>query len=152
MNEDSLLSLLYLFNRIWGGEGVSTSITRSHIDPHPKTWKRSNKPSQLSTDSPHELERMFNARLVYQMEKNRCIPLLQSSLRLFVRKKRLTACLTSALFTKRLFRRDSSSKPETDESHLVRNQDCVISTPSKELQYGFASVDSHCHPTTECQI
>ncbi|GFV36532.1 hypothetical protein TNCV_2260511 [Trichonephila clavipes] len=53
-------------------------------------------------------------------------------------------------------RRDSSSKPETDESHLVRNQDCDINAPDQELQYGFAlpssSVNSHCHPITQRQI
>ncbi|GFU48581.1 hypothetical protein TNCV_1439541 [Trichonephila clavipes] len=51
------------------------------------------------------------------------------------------------------FRRDSSSKPETDECHLVQNQDIGIGSPNQELQYGFAlplpSVVSHCHPTTE---
>ncbi|GFW44145.1 hypothetical protein TNCV_3855061 [Trichonephila clavipes] len=57
------------------------------------------------------------------------------------------------------FRRDSSAKPRADESHLVRDQDCIadgIGTPDQELQYGFAlpspSVVSHCHPTTERQF
>ncbi|GFX80444.1 RNase H domain-containing protein [Trichonephila clavipes] len=30
-------------------------MARSHSDPHSKTWKRSQEPSQLSTDSTHEL-------------------------------------------------------------------------------------------------
>ncbi|GFW07143.1 putative RNA-directed DNA polymerase from transposon X-element [Trichonephila clavipes] len=30
-------------------------MARSHSDPHSKTWKRSKEPSQLSTDSTHEL-------------------------------------------------------------------------------------------------
>ncbi|GFT93809.1 putative RNA-directed DNA polymerase from transposon X-element [Trichonephila clavipes] len=30
---------------------MAYSIAGSHSDPHPKTWKRSKKPSQLSTDS-----------------------------------------------------------------------------------------------------
>ncbi|GFX92804.1 hypothetical protein TNCV_2657181 [Trichonephila clavipes] len=54
------------------------------------------------------------------------------------------------------FRLDFSPKPETDESHLVRDQDCDTGTPNQQLQYGFAlpstSVDSHYHPTTKRQI
>ncbi|GFX81949.1 hypothetical protein TNCV_2571481 [Trichonephila clavipes] len=57
------------------------------------------------------------------------------------------------------FRRDSSSKPETDESHLVRDKDCMaegVGAPNQELLDGFAwpspSVVSNGHPTTECQI
>ncbi|GFS83569.1 hypothetical protein TNCV_1657851 [Trichonephila clavipes] len=58
-----------------------------------------------------------------------------------------------------VFRQDSSSNPQTDESHLVRDQDCKadgVSAPNQKLQYGFAlllpSEVSQCHPTTECQI
>ncbi|GFX97042.1 hypothetical protein TNCV_1997741 [Trichonephila clavipes] len=51
------------------------------------------------------------------------------------------------------FRRDFSSKPEIDESHLVLDQDCDIGAPNQPLQYGFAlpskSVDYHYHPTTK---
>ncbi|GFV02514.1 hypothetical protein TNCV_3438291 [Trichonephila clavipes] len=52
-------------------------------------------------------------------------------------------------------RQDSSSKPETDESHLVRDQGFAdgVGAHIQELQYVFAmpspSVVSHCHPTTE---
>ncbi|GFX13682.1 hypothetical protein TNCV_1921951 [Trichonephila clavipes] len=62
------------------------SMARSHSDPHFKTWKSPKNP-QLSTDSTHELpfvrhsERMVNARLVYQLEKNKYIPLFQSGFR-----------------------------------------------------------------------
>ncbi|GFW99906.1 uncharacterized protein TNCV_2126141 [Trichonephila clavipes] len=55
LNEDSLVSLLYLFNRIWREQVYPTRMARSHRDPHSKTWKRSKEPSQLSTDSTHEL-------------------------------------------------------------------------------------------------
>ncbi|GFX20618.1 hypothetical protein TNCV_4269501 [Trichonephila clavipes] len=65
----------------------------------------------------------------------------------------LLHCLESA------FRRYSSSKLETDESHLMRDQDCMwddVGTPNQELKNGFVlplvSVLSHCHPTTERQI
>ncbi|GFV01098.1 putative RNA-directed DNA polymerase from transposon X-element [Trichonephila clavipes] len=37
------------------GAGVSYSMASSHSDPHSQTWKRSKEPSQLSTDSTHEL-------------------------------------------------------------------------------------------------
>ncbi|GFV15501.1 hypothetical protein TNCV_4835271 [Trichonephila clavipes] len=55
---------------------------------------------------------------------------------LCIRKKRLTACLTSA-FPKQ----DCSSKPGTDKNHLVRDQDCMVDgvgAPYQELQHGFA--------------
>ncbi|GFT52880.1 hypothetical protein TNCV_1459891 [Trichonephila clavipes] len=42
---------------------------------------------------------------------------------LCIRKKSLTACLTSNCFQSD-FLRDSSSNVDTDESHLVRDQDC----------------------------
>ncbi|GFW37519.1 hypothetical protein TNCV_861261 [Trichonephila clavipes] len=68
----------------------------------------------------------------------------------WVRHLSLTSCA---------FRRYSSSKPETDESHLVRDQDYMtdgVGASNQELQYGFAlpspSVVWHCHPTTERQI
>ncbi|GFW06120.1 hypothetical protein TNCV_4479121 [Trichonephila clavipes] len=38
------------------------------------------------------------------------------------------------------FQRDFSAKPETDESHLVRDQDCMadgIGAPNQELRYDF---------------
>ncbi|GFW38942.1 hypothetical protein TNCV_1818831 [Trichonephila clavipes] len=54
------------------------------------------------------------------------------------------------------FRQEFSSKPETDESHLVRDQDCDTGAPNQQLQYGLAlpstSVDSHYHRTTKRQI
>ncbi|GFV09723.1 hypothetical protein TNCV_2597781 [Trichonephila clavipes] len=64
-------------------------------------------------------------------------------------------CFRGTPRTRNAFKRDSSSKPETDKSHLVRDQDCMedgVGTPNQELQYGFAlsslSVVSHYHPTT----
>ncbi|GFW10682.1 hypothetical protein TNCV_4918011 [Trichonephila clavipes] len=66
--------------------------------------------------------------------------------------------LASALLPMR-FRQDSSSRPETYESHLVQNKDCMadgVRTPKQEMQYGSAlsspSVVSHGHPTTEHPI
>ncbi|GFX80662.1 hypothetical protein TNCV_499291 [Trichonephila clavipes] len=56
-------------------------------------------------------------------------------------------------------KKNSSSKPETNESLLVRDQNYMtdgVGALNQELQYGFAlpspSVVSHCHPTTECKI
>ncbi|GFS54708.1 uncharacterized protein TNCV_2749661 [Trichonephila clavipes] len=52
------------------------------------------------------------------------------------------------------FRQNSSSKLETDESHLVCNQDCMVdgvSAPNQELHFGFALL-SQSHPITERQI
>ncbi|GFV67573.1 hypothetical protein TNCV_4622531 [Trichonephila clavipes] len=57
------------------------------------------------------------------------------------------------------FRRDSSSKPETDEIHLVRDQDCMadgLGVLDQEFHHGFVlllpSVLWNCHPTTEHHI
>ncbi|GFV87022.1 retrovirus-related Pol polyprotein from transposon TNT 1-94 [Trichonephila clavipes] len=53
-------------------------------------------------------------------------------------------------------KRDSSSKPETDLSHLERDQDCMaegVGALNEELQNSFASssVILYCHLTTERQ-
>ncbi|GFT95816.1 transposable element Tc3 transposase [Trichonephila clavipes] len=48
-----------------------------------------------------------------------------------------------------VFQRDSSSKSETDESYLVRDQDCVVedvSAANQELQYDFSL------PSPSCRI
>ncbi|GFX51836.1 hypothetical protein TNCV_5015381 [Trichonephila clavipes] len=83
---------------------------------------------------------------------------LQENSELCIRKKHLTACLTSALLQKP-FSIDSSLKPDKDESHLVRDEDCPADgagAPNQQLQYGFAlpspSVVSDYHPTIENQI
>ncbi|GFW59332.1 putative RNA-directed DNA polymerase from transposon X-element [Trichonephila clavipes] len=65
LNEDSLINLLYLFNRIWREQVArrllaieqvaAYSMARSHSDSYSKIWKRSKGPSQLSSDSTHEL-------------------------------------------------------------------------------------------------
>ncbi|GFY11578.1 putative RNA-directed DNA polymerase from transposon X-element [Trichonephila clavipes] len=54
LNEDSLMSPLPIQPNMEGA-GVPYSMARSHSDPHSKTWKRSKEPSQLSTNSTHEL-------------------------------------------------------------------------------------------------
>ncbi|GFV76546.1 probable RNA-directed DNA polymerase from transposon X-element [Trichonephila clavipes] len=87
LNEDSLVSLLYLFNRIWREQVYPTQWQEAIVIPILRHGKRSQEPSQLSTDSTHELpfcktlERMVNARFVFQLEKHRCIPLFQSGFR-----------------------------------------------------------------------
>ncbi|GFW01531.1 hypothetical protein TNCV_5137141 [Trichonephila clavipes] len=48
---------------------------------------------------------------------------------------------TNSIQLRGAFRRDSSSKPETDEIRLVRDQGCMVddlSAPNQELQHGFA--------------
>ncbi|GFU39935.1 hypothetical protein TNCV_2531781 [Trichonephila clavipes] len=70
--------------------------------------------------------------------------------------ERLSALHTEEKFNgfQSAFRRDSSSKPQTDESRLVRDEDCrldVVGAPNQELQNGFA-LPSRSHPTTERHI
>ncbi|GFV03612.1 putative RNA-directed DNA polymerase from transposon X-element [Trichonephila clavipes] len=82
LNEDSL-SLLYLFNRIWREhvyptqwqEAIVISILKPGKDPkNPLSYR----PIALTSCLCKTLERVVNARLVYQLEKNKCIPLFQS--------------------------------------------------------------------------
>ncbi|GFU72588.1 probable RNA-directed DNA polymerase from transposon X-element [Trichonephila clavipes] len=80
------VSLLYLFNRIWREQVYPTQWQEAIVIPILRPGKRSQEPSQLSTDSTHELpcktlEHMVNARFVFQLEKHRCIPLFQSGFR-----------------------------------------------------------------------
>ncbi|GFV48670.1 probable RNA-directed DNA polymerase from transposon X-element [Trichonephila clavipes] len=86
LNEDSLVSLLYLFNRIWREqvyptqwrEDIVIPILRPGKDPkNPLSYR----PIALTSCLCKTLERMVNARLVYQLEKNKCIPLFQSDFR-----------------------------------------------------------------------
>ncbi|GFV64261.1 probable RNA-directed DNA polymerase from transposon X-element [Trichonephila clavipes] len=86
LNEDSLVSLLYLFNRIWREqvyptqwqEAIVIPILRPGKDPkNPLSYR----PIALTSCLCKTLERMVNARLVYQLEKNKCIPLFQSGFR-----------------------------------------------------------------------
>ncbi|GFU88377.1 putative RNA-directed DNA polymerase from transposon X-element [Trichonephila clavipes] len=86
LNEDSLVSLLYLFNRIWREqvyptqwqEAIVITILKPEKDPkNPLSYR----PIALTSCLCKTLERVVNARLVYQLEKNKCIPLFQSGFR-----------------------------------------------------------------------
>ncbi|GFW69831.1 putative RNA-directed DNA polymerase from transposon X-element [Trichonephila clavipes] len=86
LSEDSLVSLLYLFNRIWREQVYPTQWQEAIVIPIFKTWKDpknplSYRPIALTSCLCKTLERMVNARLVYQLEKNKCIPLFQSGFR-----------------------------------------------------------------------
>ncbi|GFU13072.1 probable RNA-directed DNA polymerase from transposon X-element [Trichonephila clavipes] len=83
LNEDSLVSLLYLFNRIWREQVYHTRWQEAIVIPILKPGKDpknpfSYRPIALTSYLCRPLERMVNARLVYQLEKNKCIPLFQS--------------------------------------------------------------------------
>ncbi|GFV11563.1 probable RNA-directed DNA polymerase from transposon X-element [Trichonephila clavipes] len=86
LNEDSLVSLLYLFNRIWREqvyptqwqEAIVIPILRPGKDPkNPLSYR----PIALTSCLCKTLERMVNVRFVYELEKNKCIPLFQSGFR-----------------------------------------------------------------------
>ncbi|GFU40175.1 probable RNA-directed DNA polymerase from transposon X-element [Trichonephila clavipes] len=86
LSEDSLVSLLYLFNRIWREqvyptqwqEAIVIPILRPGKDPkNPLSYR----PIALTSCLCKTLERMVNARFVYELEKNKCIPLFQSGFR-----------------------------------------------------------------------
>ncbi|GFW48443.1 probable RNA-directed DNA polymerase from transposon X-element [Trichonephila clavipes] len=86
LNEDSLVSLLYLFNRIWREQVYPTPWQEAIVIPILKPGKDpknplSYRPIALTSCLCKTLERMVNARLVYQLEKYRCIPLFQSGFR-----------------------------------------------------------------------
>ncbi|GFS77403.1 RNA-directed DNA polymerase from mobile element jockey [Trichonephila clavipes] len=86
LTEDSLVSLLYLFNRIWREQVYPTQWQGAIVIPILKPGKDpknplSYRPIELTSCLCKTLERMVNARLVYQLEKNRCIPLFQSGFR-----------------------------------------------------------------------
>ncbi|GFU90542.1 uncharacterized protein TNCV_2574751 [Trichonephila clavipes] len=82
LNEDSLVSLLYLFNRIWREQVYPTAWQEAIMIPILKPGKDpgnplSYRPIAFTSCLCKTLERMVNARLVYQLEKSRCIPLFQ---------------------------------------------------------------------------
>ncbi|GFV78470.1 probable RNA-directed DNA polymerase from transposon X-element [Trichonephila clavipes] len=86
LDEDSLLSLLYLFNRIWmeqmypsiWEDAIVIHILKPGKDPkHPRSYR----PIALTSCLCKTMERMVNARFIYKLEKNRCIPLIQSGFR-----------------------------------------------------------------------
>ncbi|GFV24361.1 putative RNA-directed DNA polymerase from transposon X-element [Trichonephila clavipes] len=86
LSEDSLVSLLYLFNRIWREQMHPTQWQEAIVIPILKPGKDpknplSYRPIALTSCLCKTLERMVNARLVYQLEKNKCIPLFQSGFR-----------------------------------------------------------------------
>ncbi|GFV23513.1 probable RNA-directed DNA polymerase from transposon X-element [Trichonephila clavipes] len=86
LTEDSLVSLLYLFNRIWREQVHPTQWQEAIVIPILKPGKDpknplSYRPIALTSCLCKTLERMVNARLVYQLEKNRCIPLFRSGFR-----------------------------------------------------------------------
>ncbi|GFS68012.1 probable RNA-directed DNA polymerase from transposon X-element [Trichonephila clavipes] len=86
LNEDSLVSLLYLFNRIWREQVYPTQWQEAIVIPILKPGKGpknplSYRPISLTSCLCKTLERMVNTRLIYQLEKNRCIPLFQSGFR-----------------------------------------------------------------------
>ncbi|GFT13876.1 probable RNA-directed DNA polymerase from transposon X-element [Trichonephila clavipes] len=83
LNEDSLISLLYLFNRIWREQVYPTQWQEAIVIPILKPGKDpknplSYRPIALTSCLCKTLERMVNARFVFQLEKHRCIPLFQS--------------------------------------------------------------------------
>ncbi|GFV49983.1 probable RNA-directed DNA polymerase from transposon X-element [Trichonephila clavipes] len=86
LSVDSLVSLLYLFNRIWREQVYPTQWQEAIVIPILKPGKDpenplSYRPIALTSCLCKTLERMVNARLVYQLEKNKCIPLFQSGFR-----------------------------------------------------------------------
>ncbi|GFY09407.1 probable RNA-directed DNA polymerase from transposon X-element [Trichonephila clavipes] len=86
LNEDSLVSLLYLFNRIWREQVYPTQWQEAIVIPTLKPGKDpknplSYRPIALTSCLCKTLERMVNARFVFQLEKHRCIPLFQSGFR-----------------------------------------------------------------------
>ncbi|GFX45993.1 probable RNA-directed DNA polymerase from transposon X-element [Trichonephila clavipes] len=86
LSADSLVSLLYLFNRIWREQVYPTQWHEAIVIPilkHGKDPKNplSYRPIALTSCLCKTLERMVNARLVYQLEKHKCIPLFQSGFR-----------------------------------------------------------------------
>ncbi|GFV35356.1 RNase H domain-containing protein [Trichonephila clavipes] len=86
LNEDSLVSLLYLFNRIWREQVYPTQWQEAIVIPILKPGKDpkdplSYRPIALTSCLCKTLERVVNARFVYHLEKNRCIPLFQSGFR-----------------------------------------------------------------------
>ncbi|GFU38113.1 probable RNA-directed DNA polymerase from transposon X-element [Trichonephila clavipes] len=86
LNEDSLVSLLYLFNRIWREQVYPTQWQEAIVIPILKPGKDpknplSYRPIALTSCLCKTLERMVNARFIYELEKNKCIPLFQSGFR-----------------------------------------------------------------------
>ncbi|GFV17018.1 probable RNA-directed DNA polymerase from transposon X-element [Trichonephila clavipes] len=86
LNEDSLVSLRYLLNRIWREQVYPTQWQEAIVIPILKPGKDpknplSYRPIALTSCLCKTLERVVNARLVYELEKKKCIPLFQSGFR-----------------------------------------------------------------------
>ncbi|GBM35036.1 hypothetical protein AVEN_240388-1 [Araneus ventricosus] len=82
----SLSNLLYLFKRIWNEQKFPAQWHEAVGIPVHKPGKDSSKtlhyrPIALTSCLCKNLERMVNARLVFHLEKEACIPLLQSGFR-----------------------------------------------------------------------
>ncbi|GBL75112.1 hypothetical protein AVEN_194371-1 [Araneus ventricosus] len=86
LNTTSLSHLLYLFNRIWTEqkypsqwhEAIVISILKPGKDPSNPLHYR---PIALTSYVCKTFERMVNARLIFELEKQGCIPSLQSGFR-----------------------------------------------------------------------
>ncbi|GBM74478.1 putative RNA-directed DNA polymerase from transposon BS [Araneus ventricosus] len=86
LDADSLTNLLNLFNRIWKEqvypsqwrEAIVIPILKPEKDPsNPLNYR----PIALTSCLSKTLERMVNARLVYQLKRTRCIPTFQFGFR-----------------------------------------------------------------------
>ncbi|GFU73461.1 probable RNA-directed DNA polymerase from transposon X-element [Trichonephila clavipes] len=83
LNEDSLISLLYVLNRKWREQVYPTQWQEAIVIPILKPGRDPKDPLSyrlIALTSCHckILELMVNARLVYHLAKNRCIPPFQS--------------------------------------------------------------------------
>ncbi|GFX07162.1 probable RNA-directed DNA polymerase from transposon X-element [Trichonephila clavipes] len=86
LKEDSLVSLLYLFNRIWREQVYPTQWQEAIVIPILKPGKDpknplSYRPIALTSCLCKTLECVVNAHFVYELEKKKCIPLFQSGFR-----------------------------------------------------------------------
>ncbi|GBN07208.1 putative RNA-directed DNA polymerase from transposon BS [Araneus ventricosus] len=86
LSTTSLSNLLYLFNRIWIEQKFPTQWHEAIVIPILKPGKDSGnplsyRPIALTNCMCKTLERMINTRLIYKLEKNDCIPSLQSGFR-----------------------------------------------------------------------
>ncbi|GBO43777.1 putative RNA-directed DNA polymerase from transposon X-element, partial [Araneus ventricosus] len=86
LSTTSLSNLLYLFNRIWIDQKFPNQWHEAIVIPILKPGKDSGnplsyRPIALTNCMCKTLERMINTRLIYELEKNDCIPSLQSGFR-----------------------------------------------------------------------
>ncbi|XP_055938219.1 uncharacterized protein LOC129968387 [Argiope bruennichi] len=86
LNKTSLSNLLLLFNRIWTEQKYPMHWCEAIVIPILKPGKESSnplnyRPIALTSCLCKTFERMVNARLIYELEKQGCIPSLQSGFR-----------------------------------------------------------------------